>query len=107
MAQAIASAQLNTTMRADRNLRPLRSQDIMGVAMVGSAPVFYKIRVTKALLDHVAAGTYPPMPTIIQKLIPPVPLANRSGYRTDGMVPLDNRRVVMRCFAAFKDLIPV
>ncbi len=39
--------------------------------MGGTAPTFYKIRVTKDLLQHVAQGTYPPNPIHVTSCQPP------------------------------------
>ncbi|TDL21151.1 hypothetical protein BD410DRAFT_840847 [Rickenella mellea] len=107
VAQAIASAQINNTRSVNLGQGALTSQDIFGIAMVGVALVFYKIRITKKLLDHVAAGTCPTASTVLHKLVPPVPHTNRRRYRRDGMVPVNNCHIVFRCYAAFKNLIPV
>jgi hypothetical protein len=73
--------------------------------MIGTAPTFYKIRVTQQLADVVALGTFPRDPTIVYRH---TPLVARPFRRlSEGMKPLDNRAVTLRCFEAFKKFIPV
>jgi hypothetical protein len=71
--------------------------------MIGTAPIFYRITVTTALLQALATASYPQEETIVLKFIPPVPNQNR--YRIDGMRPLDNRHIILQCFEAFKAVI--
>ena len=68
--------------------------------MAGSAPIFYRIPVTVALLDALVTGTYPAEETVVLRYIPSV--SNPEGYRNRGMRPLDNRRVVLQCLESFK-----
>jgi len=68
--------------------------------MVGSAPYFYRVRLTEALLTAVATASFPNEETVVLKFIPPVPDLN--SYVSDGMRPLENRRIVFQCFEAFK-----
>jgi hypothetical protein len=39
-----------------------------GIVMEGTVPKFYKIPVTKDLLEHVAHGTYPPDPIRVRSV---------------------------------------
>jgi len=71
--------------------------------MIGTAPIFYRIFVTTALLQALATASYPQEETIVLKFVPPVPNQNR--YRIDGMRPLDNRHIILQCFEAFKAVI--
>ena len=71
--------------------------------MIGTAPIFYRIPVTMALLQAAATASYPYEETIVLRYIPPVPHQHR--YRSDGMGPLDNRRIILQCFEAFKAVI--
>ena len=71
--------------------------------MIGTAPIFYRISVTTALLQALATASYPQEETIVLKFVPPVPNQNR--YRIDGMRPLDNRHIILQCFEAFKAVI--
>ena len=66
-----------------------------GITMVGSAPYFYRVRVTEALLT-----SYPSEETVVLRFIPPVP--DMDLYASEGMRPLRNRSVVFQCFEAFK-----
>jgi len=68
--------------------------------MIGTAPIFYRIPVTTALLEELATASYPKEETTVLRYIPPVPHQHR--YRNDGMRPLDNRRIILQCFEAFK-----
>jgi hypothetical protein len=71
--------------------------------MIETAPIFYRISVTTALLQALATASYDSYPqeeTTVLKFIPPVPNQNR--YRIDRMRPLDNRHIILQCFEAFK-----
>ncbi len=43
---------------------------VPGITLLGSAPTFYKIAVTQALLTALATAQYPETPTIVQKFRP-------------------------------------
>ncbi|KZP28532.1 hypothetical protein FIBSPDRAFT_710373, partial [Athelia psychrophila] len=62
------------------------ARTIPAIAMVGIAPVFYKIPVTQELLLALNFGMYPETPTVIQRFFPPV--QNRTDYLESGMRPL-------------------
>ena len=66
-------------------------------------PIFYKIPVTTALVRAVQLGEYPTQETIVFAHLPPVPRPARRY--SEGMKPLDNRRVVMSCYEAFKQFL--
>lgn len=74
-----------------------------GIAMIGSAPTFYKIPITRELLSAVEAGQFPQTPTIFQSFVPPV--VNQARFVQLGMNPLDQRRTVLECFEAFSRLL--
>ncbi len=76
-----------------------------GITMVGTAPTFYKIPVTKDLLQHVAQGTYPPDPTHVTFCQPPVPRPARRY--SEGMKPLDNRQQILSCYEAFRMVVGI
>ncbi|TFK71457.1 hypothetical protein BDN72DRAFT_837511 [Pluteus cervinus] len=82
----------------------LRHKEIAGIIMRGTAPTFYKIVVTKELLQSVGDATYPDQPTFVHKLRPPV--HDIAKYFKEGLQTLDNRRVIMQCFEAFKRCLP-
>ncbi|KAF8630342.1 hypothetical protein AX17_005435 [Amanita inopinata Kibby_2008] len=101
IAAAIAAFQQNNTNRVGNLfLEPLEVQVIPGITMVGTFPRFYKIKVTADLDCSVRFGQYPALQTIVYRYTPRVP-----GRRSDGMRPLVNRRLVLRCFEAFKKIV--
>ncbi len=53
--------------------------------MIGTAPVFYQIPVTQELLSSITP-----------------PVENRAEFLQKGMIPLDNRRIILQCFAALR-----
>ena len=71
--------------------------------MKRTAPIFYRIHVTTALVDGVAVLAYPQKETMVLRFIPPVP--NQELYNTEGMHPLANRRSVFQRLEAFKAVI--
>lgn len=68
--------------------------------MSGTTPRFYKIPVTKDLVDGVRHGIYPSQPMRVSVCYPPV-------RWSEGVGPLENRREIFRCFGAFKDVIGI
>lgn len=58
------------------------------------------ITIESELALAVEGGVYPENVTIVRKFVPPV--LDLPNYATQGMVPLQNRRVLFRCFEAFK-----
>ena len=73
---------------------------IPGITMVGTFPGFYKIKVTADLDCCVRLGQYPELQTVVYRHTPRVP-----RRRSDGMRPLDNRKFVLRCYEAFKEIV--
>ena len=101
MAEAIAAFQENNATRVnERFLEPLTMQVILGITMVGTFPRFYKIQVTADLDRSVRFGQYPETQTVVYRHTPRVP-----RRRSDGMRPLDNRKLVLRCYEAFKKFV--
>jgi hypothetical protein len=76
-----------------------------GIVMLGTTPTFYKIPVVDELVYNVRHGTYPPQPTHVSVCYPPVPRPNRR--RSEGMKPLDNRREILQCYEAFKNVVGI
>lgn len=68
-----------------------------------TAPFFYKIPVTRDLLYNIAIAKYPETPTIVEWCFPPVP--NTHAYVAEGMKVPENRRVVLQCLKAFRELM--
>ncbi|KAF8628618.1 hypothetical protein AX17_005953 [Amanita inopinata Kibby_2008] len=101
IAEAIATFQQNNAKRVDDLfLEPLETQVIPGITMVGTFPRFYKIKVTTDLDNSIRFGQYPAMQTVVYRHTPRVP-----RRRSDGMRPLENRRLVLRCYEAFKKIV--
>ncbi|KAF6747425.1 hypothetical protein DFP72DRAFT_919807 [Ephemerocybe angulata] len=103
MATALAAFHQNNEMRLKAGLPALESQTFPGITMVGSAPTFYKITINSELALAVAGGVYPENETIVRKFVPPVP--EPLNYAAQGMVPLENRRIVLQCFEAFRQFV--
>jgi hypothetical protein len=101
IAEAIGAFQENNAKRKNiLLLDPLEVQVIPGITMEGTFPRFYKIRVTADLDRAVRDGQYPGAPTFVCRHTPRVP-----RRRSDGMRPLDKRRLVLQCFEAFKKFV--
>jgi hypothetical protein len=66
--------------------------------MAGTSPSFFKIPVTKTLLSHIRSGTCPPCETCVTYCYDSV----HFNRRHHGMIPLDNRREILKCYEAFK-----
>ncbi len=96
IAQAIAAFQENNRKR----LEPLQQARICGILMDRSFPKFYKIEVTKVLNQAVRHGLHPETTTTVYCHTPQVP-----REIIDGMLPLDNRKILLRCFEAFKRIV--
>ncbi|KAF8217823.1 hypothetical protein K438DRAFT_1952684 [Mycena galopus ATCC 62051] len=74
-----------------------------GIVMSRSAFTFYKIPISFELVTAISRGDYPANTTVVSKFIPPVP--NPAKYNAQGMVPLENRRIIFQCLAAFKQFV--
>ncbi|PPQ78413.1 hypothetical protein CVT25_011889 [Psilocybe cyanescens] len=103
VAEAIAAFQSNNKKRFLAGIDPVLDVLIPGIVMIGTAPIFYKIRVTKELADAVMYGIFPQTPTIVHLHVPSLPRPYRR--LSEGMKPLDNRRITLRCYEAFKMFI--
>ena len=73
--------------------------------MLGTAPTFYLITIESELALAVEGGVYPENVTVVRKFVPPVP--DLPSYPAQGMVPLGNRRILLRCFETFKEFVSV
>jgi len=101
IANSIAAFQANNAIRVNHLfLEPLEKQVIPGITMVGTFPIFYKIEVTADLDRSVRFGQYPEAKTVVYRHTPRV-----QSRRDDGMRPLDNRKLVLRCYEAFKKFV--
>ncbi|KAN0085835.1 hypothetical protein V8E55_006969 [Tylopilus felleus] len=103
VAEAISAFQSNNLRRVASGLDPLENKVIPGIIMVGTSPTFFKIPVTTELTQCVQRGDYPATPTIVLGHMPEIP---RPAHRqSEGMKPLDNRRIILQCYEAFKQFI--
>jgi hypothetical protein len=68
--------------------------------MIGTSPTFFKIPITVELVRCVQRGEYPATPTVMIGHVPELPRPNR-----EGMKPLDNRRIILQCYEAFKQFV--
>jgi hypothetical protein len=103
VAEAIAAFAENNRIRKRLDRPRLYSKVIPGITMTGTAPTFYKIEVTVALEDCVVSGIYPPARTTVYVHYPKVP--RREKFTAEGMKPLDNRRIILSCYEAFKQFV--
>jgi hypothetical protein len=103
IAEAIAAFYENNRRRKQVGQPTIRSKVFPGITMTGTAPTFYKIPVTEHLLYAITTAQYPAQETIVHKLIPPI--LNIARFAQEGMLPLTNRRVILRCFEAFKQFL--
>jgi hypothetical protein len=104
IAEAIAAFAANNQIRQQTLAQPpLPSKVMAGITMKGTAPTFYKINVTTELITSVGGGVYPDIPTVVYAHIPSIPRPNRRW--SEGMKPLDNRRIILSCYEAFKKFV--
>ncbi|TFK90154.1 hypothetical protein K466DRAFT_402433 [Polyporus arcularius HHB13444] len=104
IAQAIAAFHRNYMTRVRGYGLPGPTSTVMpGITMKGTMPTFYKIPVTADLVRAVQLGEYPQQETVVYAHIPAVPRAARRY--DEGMQPLDNRRIILSCFEAFKHFL--
>ncbi|KAL0945774.1 hypothetical protein HGRIS_012063 [Hohenbuehelia grisea] len=91
IAESIAAFHLNAIRRRyEGNLPPLERQVIPGITMVGTSPIFYRTTVTRSLLNNLSSLQYPSEETVVLRV---------------GMTTVENRRIVLQCFEAFKPLL--
>lgn len=99
VAAAIAGFVENNRLRRP----PLAQEIIPAITMVGPRPIFYKVPVTQALVSAIITAQYPAQPTIVQRLVPPVP--DEEAYIIYGMNSLVDRRIVFQCLEAMRGLL--
>ncbi|KAI5984678.1 hypothetical protein EDD15DRAFT_1723430 [Pisolithus albus] len=103
IAAAIAAVQNNNRMRSMVGSDVLDFKEMPGIIMLGTHPTFFKIPVTEELLQAVQTGQFPPTPTVVSMHVPTLP---RPAERfREGMQPLDNRRIIIAYFEAFKQFV--
>jgi hypothetical protein len=100
IAGAIAAFHSNNAKQVnDLFTDPFPTMVIPGITMTGTFPRFYKIKVTADLERCVRYGQFPAVQTIVYRHTPRVP-----GRRSDGMRPLDNRELILRCYGGFQSV---
>jgi hypothetical protein len=72
IAEAIAAFQSHNHRLLAAGLPTVDAAVFPGVTMDATAPTFYKIDVTRTLVDAVELGEYPTQTTTVHKLTPPV-----------------------------------
>jgi hypothetical protein len=103
IAEAIAAVQSNNRVRIQLGLEALDFKLMAGIVMIGTSPTFFKIPVSRDLMEAVQRGQYPDTPTVVAMHQPQLPRALRR--LSEGMRPLDNRRVIVACLEAFKQFV--
>ncbi|KAJ7457269.1 hypothetical protein B0H11DRAFT_2199785 [Mycena galericulata] len=103
IAAAVAAYSANIRFRNALGLPPVTSKVFAGIVMLGTALTFYKIPISSELVTAISSAQYPLNATVVSKLVPPVPDLYR--YLNEGMVPLENRRIVFHCLTAFKQFV--
>ena len=104
MAAALGAFCKDNEKRATKELAPMSSKMYIGIITIASAHFFYKITITQALVDAVRRKSKSPAEEIIiERFIPPV--RDIDDFLRDGMLPLDNRRVIFQCYEALKELL--
>jgi hypothetical protein len=101
IAEAIAAFQYNNSKRVkDLGLNELDECVFPGITMIGTKPIFYKIRITKALNEAVQIGEYPQETTYVQRFNPLLGLRSEQE-----MVNINYRVRILKCFKLFKQLM--
>ncbi|KAJ7603510.1 hypothetical protein DFH06DRAFT_1393084 [Mycena polygramma] len=100
IAAAVAAHSENNRRRRTLGLPTVSSKVFAGLVMNGSAPTFYQIPVSEALVEAVGRGDYPLAATVVRKFVPPV--NNAMDYFEEGMGSLANRRIIFQCLGALK-----
>ena len=103
IAEVIAAFYENNRRRKLAGLKAIQAKEFAAITFRGTAPMFYKIPVTADLFECLTTAQFPSQKTTVQRLIPPVP--DMSRLLEDGMLPLENRRIILQCFEAFKQFV--
>lgn len=70
---------------------------------MGTSLALYKIEVTEELVTSVGGGVYPETSIILYAHSPALPRPDRRW--SEGMKPLNNRRIILSCHEAFKNFV--
>jgi len=99
-AASMAVHRQNSIIRAQHGHGTAGRREMYCIAMIGSAPVFYRTTMESSLVDHLER---PGQSLILKKFVPSVP--DQGRYVVDGMVPLENRKIVFQCLELFRKLL--
>jgi hypothetical protein len=97
---AIAAFYQNNRRRNENHLPILKSRIITGITMYETSPIFFRMPITQELVECVQMGIEPMTDTIVLRLVPLFP----DGFR-EGMLPLGNRLLALKCYDAFKTFV--
>ncbi|KAL5480512.1 hypothetical protein ACEPAI_1782 [Sanghuangporus weigelae] len=104
IAEAIAACAANNQTRVRTlSLPPLQSKVMPCITLTGTTPTFYKIPVSINLVTAVKGGVYPQQETAVRVHVPVLPRPARRW--SEGMKPLDNRKIILSCYEAFKQFV--
>jgi hypothetical protein len=103
LAQAIAVFQMHNRALRLMRLPPIETKIVPAMIIHGTMPVLYKFEITAGLVEAVQTSRYPSKVTKVQRLVPPV--ARPESLMDEGIVPVDNRRVLLSCLEAFKEVV--
>jgi len=104
IAAAIAAFQANNETHTQLlGQDSIQSKVVPGIILRGSLPIFYKVLVTSELAKAVESGEYPASRTIVHAYVPSLP--SPTHRLSQAMKPLDNRRLILSCYEAFKQFI--
>ena len=103
VAEAIATFRDHNNRLRRAGVPTLQSRVVLGISMVGAALTFYKVDVTVDLVRAIELGQYPAQVTAVHRFVSPVlrPLAVQRESRRS----LDNRRIMIQGFEAFKEFV--
>jgi hypothetical protein len=106
IAGAIAAFAENRYKRERSHSSLCQFKTMPGIILHGTSPTFYKIPLSDDLVTAVERGQYPKQETVILTHRPDVlPRARAHRQCYEGMKPLNNRRVILSCFEAFKQIV--
>ncbi|KAF8514164.1 hypothetical protein JB92DRAFT_2789678 [Gautieria morchelliformis] len=103
IAEAIAAFQFNNWQRNQAGLPMQEEMLIPAIYLRGSYPTFYLVPVTQQLSKAVVQGNHPSIETHVKVYVPQVP--RMAARMEEGMWPLDNRRIILKCYEAFKQFV--
>lgn len=102
IAEAIAAFQHNNSVLSrDLGLREIEEYTFPCITMIGTSPVFYKIRVSSSLDNAVRFGTFPEEVTTVFRFDPLLGARRKS----QGMTDIPSRKRILKCFRLFREVM--